>query len=156
MNTQIVVEPVRKSITVASPVDRAFATFTEGIESWWPADTHSVGAYDDQVETEEIVFVGGEDGRLYERLSDGRECNWGEILVWEPPSRIVLTWHPGYDDPAEFTELELRFSPDGELTRVDLEHRGWERLGDRARETREGYREGWDFVLRRFEEGGAA
>jgi uncharacterized protein YndB with AHSA1/START domain len=156
MSTQIEVEPVRKSITVASPVDRAFATFTERIADWWPTDTHSIGAYDDKVETEEIVFVGGEGGRLYERVSDGRECNWGEIVVWEPPSRVVLTWHPGYEDPSEFTELEVRFTADGEGTRVDLEHRGWERLGDRAQEASRGYNEGWNFVLDRYVAGVAA
>jgi uncharacterized protein YndB with AHSA1/START domain len=150
MSTQIVVEPVRKSITVESPVDRAFATFTDGIAAWWPVDSHSIGAGRKDVTIDEIVFEHREGGQVFERHSNGDECPWGEILVWEPPDRVVMTWHPGYDDPAEFTELELRFTAEGDGTRVDLEHRGWERLGGRAQKTRNGYNEGWEFVLGRF------
>ena len=89
---------------------------------------------------------GGVGGRILERAADGRTAAWGEILVWDPPHRAVFTWHPGYDD-ASATEVEVRFSTEGELTRVDLEHRGWDALGERASATREGYETGWNLVF---------
>ena len=145
-------EPVRKSITVGASVEHAFTTFTEGIAQWWPLDTHSVAAEMATTSAVGVAFDGRPGGRLYEQLSDGRECDWGEVLVWEPPNRIVLTWHPGYDDPAAATEVEVRFSPDGDRTKVDLEHRGWERLRGRVGATRDAYDSGWDPVLRRYAE----
>ena len=156
MSTQIEIEPVRKKITVESSVDRAFATFTDGIDAWWPTDTHSVGAGREDETTETVVFEAREGGRLYERLSNGEECDWGEILVWDPPNRIVLTWHPGYENPAEMTEIDIRFSADGESTLVELVHTGWERLGERGATARNGYNEGWNYVLGKFVSGGAA
>jgi uncharacterized protein YndB with AHSA1/START domain len=156
MSTKTEVEPVRKSITVESSVDRAFATFTKGMAGWWPLDTHSVGADREGVELEELVLEGRSGGRLYERLSDGDECDWGRVLVWDPPHRFVMTWHPGYEDPEQHTEVELRFREQGEATLVELEHRGWERLGERAMEARNGYNMGWDFVLGRYTAGFAA
>ena len=66
-------------------------------------------------------------GRIFERTRDGQEWDWGEVTVWEPPSRLVYLWHLKRDR-AEATEVEIRFgptAPDG--TRVDIEHRGWER-----------------------------
>ena len=97
-----------------------------------------------------MVFEAREGGRLYERLSNGEECDWGEILVWDPPNRIVLTWHPGYEDPAEMTEIEVRFSAAGEGTLVELVHTGWERLGERRASARNGYNEGWNYVLGKY------
>jgi uncharacterized protein YndB with AHSA1/START domain len=78
------------------------------------------------------------------------------VLVWDPPHRFVMTWHPGYEDPEQHTEVELRFREQGEATLVELEHRGWERLGERAMEARNGYNMGWDFVLGRYTAGFAA
>ena len=54
----------------------------------------------------------------------------------------------------------MRFIADGDATRVEVEHRGWERLGiERGRAAREDYGsdEGWGMVLSRYaEEAGAA
>jgi uncharacterized protein YndB with AHSA1/START domain len=150
MTTRTEIEPIRKSISVKAPVERAFATFTDGITQWWPLDTHSVGAGRDGVRAEEAAFEGRVGGRLYERMSDGQEASWGEVVAWEPPNRIVLTWHPGYEDPSKSTEIEVRFTPEGDGTRVELEHRGWERLGERAVEAQAGYSGGWEAVLRMY------
>jgi hypothetical protein len=35
-------------------------------------------------------------------------------------------------------------------TRVELEHRGWERLGDQGHRSRAGYESGWPSVLAAF------
>ena len=93
---------------------------------------------------------------LYERMSDGQEATWGEVLVWDAPSRIVLTWHPGDEDASRATEIEVRFTPEGDGTRVDLEHRGWERLGEQAAEAQAGYDGGWEAVLATYAEAASA
>lgn len=138
---------VRKSVTVARPVDEAFRLYTEGIARWWPLETHSVAEKD----ADTAVFEAREGGRLYERAKNGQEHLWGTILVWDPPSRIVHTWHPGHGAETA-QEVELRFLPDGEGTRVELVHSGWEKLGERMERTMASYESGWDFVLGRFVE----
>ena len=57
-----------------------------------------------------------------------------------------MSWYPGHD-AAQATQLEVRFAAEGDGTRVDLEHTGWEILAERARETRNGYDAGWGTVL---------
>ncbi|MDQ3894406.1 MAG: SRPBCC family protein [Actinomycetota bacterium] len=152
MTTGIEIEPVRKTIAVQAPVEKAFAVFTDGIATWWPLQKHSVGADRGGEAPESAVFEGRVGGRVFERSSDGSESDWGEVLVWEPPRRIVYTWHPGHADPSIATEVEVRFRPDGGGTRVEIEHRGWERLGEPGARTRESYDSGWDTVLGRYTE----
>ena len=74
---------------------------------------------------------------MYEVQADGKEAPWGTVDVWEPPHRLVISWHVNPEAPAP-TEIEVRFIADGDATRVDVEHRGWERLGmERGRAARE-------------------
>jgi uncharacterized protein YndB with AHSA1/START domain len=134
---------VRKSVTVPLPVEQAFELFTERIGSWWTLRTHSVGG--EQAQT--VVLEGKLNGRLYERQTDGTEADWGRVTVFEPPHRLVLAWNLKVG-----TEVEIRFTADGESTRVDLEHRGWERLGDEADRWYRSYDEGWPTVLRAYVE----
>ncbi|MGD2050844.1 MAG: SRPBCC family protein [Acidimicrobiia bacterium] len=135
--------PVRKERTVQVPPATAFAVFTDRIGEWWPLATHSIGG--DEAVT--ALCEPKADGRIYERLRDGTEHEWGTVRVWEPPSRLVISWFVGRD-PAQSTEIEVRFDPAGEgACRVSLEHRDWERLGDEAAAIRDGYDTGWDTVL---------
>ena len=98
---------------------------------------------------ERVVFEPREGGRVYEITSEGVEGPWAEVLAFEAPHRFVLAWKPNdRDEPP--TEVEVRFVPDGGGTRVELEHRAWERLGDRAREARDAYAHGWTLTLERF------
>ena len=85
-------------------------------------------------------------GRIVETIRGGREVVWGTITVWEPPRRVAFTWHPG-QAPATAQDVEVRFSPAGDRTRVELEHRGFERLGALGRRARRGYPIGWAYVL---------
>jgi uncharacterized protein YndB with AHSA1/START domain len=138
---------IRKSVEVAAPVETAFRVFTEQAGSWWPLATKSVG----QDEAVDLVFEPRAGGRVYERVRNGQEHDWGEILAWEPPERLVFTWHPGR--AAETSqEVEVGFAPSGEGTRLELEHRGWDRLVATADEIPEHYDSGWDEVLSRFAE----
>lgn len=144
MAGETMIEPVRKEVTVKSSVERAFQIFTEGIGSWWPLATHSVAR--DQAES--VVFEARVGGLVRERARDGETHTWGEVLVWEPPRRVVFSWHPGRE-PNTAQEVEVSFSEADGGTRVTLVHRGWERLGDQAAATRDQYAGGWDAVLGR-------
>jgi uncharacterized protein YndB with AHSA1/START domain len=134
---------VRKSVVVAAPIELAWEVFTERITTWWPLDTHSIG----KERIESMVVDGREGGRIYERLNGGGEESWATMVAWEPPRRLVFSWE--ITEPA--TEVEVRFTPEGEGTRVDLEHRGWERLGANAERRRGSYNEGWEYILGRYE-----
>lgn len=135
----LVIAPVTKTIDLDCPVERAFVTFTDGIARWWPVATHSVHG-----DGATAVFT---HERVYEVAPDGSTVDWGRVVVWDPPHRIVTTWHPGHP-PERATELELRFTPlDEDRTRFELVHRGWEVLGDSADEMRRNYDTGWDAVL---------
>jgi uncharacterized protein YndB with AHSA1/START domain len=144
MTASPTIEPLRRRVTVSATVETAFRVFTERMGDWWPVERYSVH--------EELADEAGMDGRLggaiYERWREGTE-NWGEITVWEPPDRLVFSWHPG-GDPAEATEVEVTFNAEGDGTLVQLEHRGWERLGDRAPDVRAGYADGWQGVLEQY------
>lgn len=139
-------ESIRLDATVHRPAAEAFRLFTEGIGDWWPSNRgYSFGG--DRVMAVCLETVAG--GRLYERYTDGEEFEVGRVLVCEPPRRIVFTWQGRWPEP---TEVEVRFTPIGGDTRVELEHRGWERLGASAEESRRSYLNGWPTVLRQFVE----
>ena len=136
---------ITKSIHVKRPVERTFRLFTEGIGQWWPLkEGFSFGG----ARAAGIFLEGREGGRFFERFTDGEEYDVGVVTAYEPPARIVFTWQPKEWDAA--TEVEVRFSPDAGGTRVELEHRGWERAGARARELRDRFDGGWNRVLACF------
>jgi uncharacterized protein YndB with AHSA1/START domain len=140
------IAPVRKSVVVEATVEHAFRVFTERIGEWWPVKTHSV--HEEHAETAALEPRLG--GAVYELWPDGRE-EWGTITAWEPPHRLVHTWHPG-QGPEEATEVEVRFSAQGGSTLVELEHRGWEARGEKALTARDAYDAGWEPVLARYAE----
>lgn len=143
-------DPVRKSVTVRLAPDRAFELFTARIAEWWPLATHSIG----QERAQTVVFEGREGGRVYERTTDGVVHHWGTVLVWAPPERFVTTWHPD-TPPDQAQRVEVRFLPEGTGTRVELTHTGWEALGERAADYRNGYDGGWVGVLDLYAAAGA-
>jgi uncharacterized protein YndB with AHSA1/START domain len=144
-----VVPAVRREIRVEASVERAFEVFTEGMASWWPLESHHIAE-----KPAETVVIDHAGGRWYERAADGSECDWGSVLAWEPPTRVVFGWHLNerwqYDpDPSNASEVELRFVPDGSGTRVVLEHRAFERHGAGAQEiaTAVSADNGWNGLL---------
>lgn len=121
---------VRHAITVAAPPRRAFEVFTAEFDSWWPR-THHIG----KSPMTKGIIEGRIGGRCYSEQEDGTECPWGQVLVWEPPHRLVIAWQItaqwGFQpDPARASEVEVRFvDAGGGRTRVELEHRHFERMG---------------------------
>ena len=145
------IEPIRASVIVRCPPDEAFRVFSREMGAWWPVERLSMAAdiHEGRVKVESVVIEEREGGRIYEVMSDGVEGTWATVLAWDPPNRLVLAWKPNLTDNPP-TEIEVTFTPDGDGTRVDLEHRGWERLGALAEEARSGYGEGWTGVLALF------
>lgn len=140
------IEPIRKSRVVGTAPSAAFELFTDGMGSWWPLDTHSIS-----VDVRSLIrFEGWVGGRVVEVTPAGDEHPWAEVLAWDPPWRFALSWHPSVE-PVAASVLELRFVPEGDGTRVELEHRGWEEFGaEVGRRLREQYDPGWDAVLERY------
>ena len=143
---------VRKSILVEVPRAHAFEVFTARFGAWWPMASHHIGAAD----PETVVLEPHPGGRWFEKGLDGSECDWGRVLVWDPPERIVLGWEIGSDwkhDASLQTEVEVRFVAEGPTsTRVLLEHRNLERFGDKAEAMRIGFDspQGWGSLLESF------
>jgi hypothetical protein len=137
-----VIEPLRLSFVVACHADHAFATWTGKASVWWPAE-HTVSRERDV----EIVFEPRAGGRIFERTGGGREIEWGEISEWDPPRRLRYRWHIA-TDPANATDVEIAFLelPDASC-RVEIEHGGWERLGDKGASWRDTNQGGWDGVM---------
>jgi uncharacterized protein YndB with AHSA1/START domain len=146
--SSIVIEPVRRSVGVDCDVEQAWEVFTTGIYTWWPTDRHSIHGEN----VSDVVFEGQVGGQVYEVSADGDRQPWADVLVWEPPRRLVLAWNTGASREVP-TEVEVRFTPfeDGTGTRVELEHRAWERWPD-GEEARGNYDGGWVFVLSCFAE----
>lgn len=142
--TKTAVPPLTRTTFVACTPERAFAAFTQEIGQWWPLDSHSVY----EAKARSVAF---EDGYLVERSADGQSCRWGQVLTWDPPTTFSMTWHPGRE-AAQHTEVVFTFRPEGDGTRVDLEHTGWEIFGDDAVTRRASYADalGWDLVLAEF------
>jgi uncharacterized protein YndB with AHSA1/START domain len=148
---------VRKVLSVQAPQDVAFRVFTEKMGTWWPLGAYKIG----KANAVDAVMESRVGGRWYERGEDGSTCEWGSVLVWEPSSRLVLSWDITADwqyDPALKTEIEVRFIPEGKgATRVELEHRRLDRYGARRDEMRRVFNtEGdWGRLLQMFAQAAA-
>jgi uncharacterized protein YndB with AHSA1/START domain len=139
------IEPLRFEFEVACPLEDAFDLWTRRTSSWWPV-SHTVSAEPGL----QVIFEGRPGGRIFERTPGGREVEWGEITVWEPPHRLGYLWYIR-KDRADATEVEIRFKGGGQApTRVEIEHRGWERLGSGGPSWREANLGGWNGVLPHF------
>ena len=124
---------ITKELTVAAPLEVAWKVFTQEMGKWWPLETHKIGA----APAVDAVIEPRVGGRWYERGADGSSCDWGRVLVWQPPMRLVLSWEVTADwkhDPTLVTEVELNFSAVTNGTRLTLEHRHLDRYGARAAE----------------------
>ena len=147
--------PVRKSIQVNASPEHAFRVFTEDFDSWWPR-SHHIG----DAPMKKAVIETAAGGRCYNEQTNGTECDWGTVLVWEPPRRLVIAWqiNPSWKyepDITKSSEVEVRFTPESDgRTRVDLEHRHFHRHGVGA--AVEAMRnavdspDGWNGLLRLF------
>jgi uncharacterized protein YndB with AHSA1/START domain len=148
------IEPVVKSVRVRATPSRAFDVFTAGMGRWW-IRSHSINPTKSPIAA--VVIEPRAGGRWYERGEDGSECDWGRVLAWEPPTRVVLGWQLDAKwafDPDLVTELEIRFdAADDGHTQVRLEHRHLERFGSDAETVRNALASpgGWTALLEAYE-----
>lgn len=142
------IEPVVKTRTVPLDPTAAFDLFTRRIGEWWPLASHSMSEDPGAA----VRFEGRVGGRVVEVLPDGTECAWADVLAWDPPNQVVLSWHPS-PEPEASSVLDIRFAGQGDGTLVTLEHSGWEEFGAvMGAQLRDSYDQGWELVLVPFEE----
>ena len=131
------VPPVAKTVTVPASADDAFEMFTERPLDWWPHDHILVPP-----PRVAITFEPKAGGRWFERSADGTERDWGRVLDWDPPGRLVLSWQIDgrwrpIEDPAKASEIEVTFTPrDRASTEVRLAHVKLHRHGADAQQIR--------------------
>lgn len=152
MTETIAIAPVIKTLTVNAAQAHAFDVFTRGIDRWWPKG-HGLGA----TPLVKSIVEPMKGGRWYTVHEDGGECVVGHMLVWEPPSRLVFSWEINAawkPDSTVASEVEVTFTPAGpNVTRVQLEHRNFESLGeDGGKRMRDGVGgpNGWSGILEFF------
>ena len=138
---------IQTDIHVAASPEHVFRVFTDDFALWWPK-SHHIGA-DDAYTAIIEPQIGG---RWYERGESGAECDWGQVLAYEPPSRILLRWGLGPDwkyDPDLDTQVEVTFVSEKDGTRVSLRHFKLENLGAAAETVRDavGSEQGWPTLL---------
>jgi uncharacterized protein YndB with AHSA1/START domain len=144
---------IQAEVVVEAPIERAFRVFTEDFDRIKPREHNLL-----EVDIAETVFEPREGGRIYDRGTDGSECQWARILAYEPPDRVVFSWDisPQFQletDLSKASEVEVRFiSETPERTRVELEHRHLDRHGEGWESEREAVagEGGWPLYLRRF------
>ena len=136
---------IRKAIVVARPPAIAFRVFCEEIGRWWPLkEGYSAGGD----RAKEIFLEDHVGGRFFERFIDGTEYELGRVTAYEPPRLVAFSWcSPRWEGP---TRVEIRFVQDGDGTRVELQHSGWEQ-GPTMLEIGKRFANGWEFVLTRFQ-----
>ncbi|MDI1279762.1 SRPBCC family protein [Brevundimonas sp.] len=155
MSADTVDTSVRTEITLEVPLERAFRVFTERFDHIKPPE-HNMLA----VDIAQSVFEPQVGGRIYDRGVDGSECQWGRVLTYDPPTRLVFSWDisPRWQietDLARSSEVQVRFIAEGERrTRVELEHRHLDRHGEGWQGLAAGVRgdQGWPLYLQRLAE----
>lgn len=146
-------DAIRLMLTVPAPAERAFTVFAEGFASWYPSEyTWSQDVLDT------IAIESREGGRCFERGPEGFWIDWGRVLVWDPPRRLLFSWQISprrepVPDREKASEVELRFEEEGpRSTRIEFKHRGFSRHGEGSDGYREalGSEQGWPYILERY------
>ncbi len=142
---------LRASVTVRVSAADAFHAFTARIDDWWVREFTWSGP--DCLDTIGIEPRVG--GTAYEVGPHGFRLDWGRVLAWDPPQRLVLAWQIAPDrvpqpDPDRSSEVEVHFHPRDVGTLVDLEHRHFDRHGPDGAGYRQVMAVGWQELLDRF------
>ncbi|MGC5660764.1 SRPBCC family protein [Micromonospora sp. WMMD723] len=144
---------LRCTLLVPAPAEQAFAVFTGSLADWWVREYTWSGP----AALAELGMEPRAGGMLYEIGPYGFRGDWGRVLTWDPPRRLVFTWQLGPDrvpvpDPARASEVEVLFLPDESgRTRVELEHRHFDRHGEAAEGYRAALTAGWYELLGRYQ-----
>jgi uncharacterized protein YndB with AHSA1/START domain len=143
------IAPIVQTVQVKANPARAFELFTTRMSQWWPAG-RTIGRNPHVA----IVIEPHVNGRWFERDAEGNETQWGKVLAWEPPERVLLAWQINstwHFDPQFVTEVELTFVPAAQGgTVMRLEHRNLERFGADAARHADTLRGGWPKYVNLF------
>ncbi|HLJ45768.1 MAG TPA: SRPBCC domain-containing protein [Bryobacteraceae bacterium] len=135
-------EPIVRAVDVDCDREEAFRIFTERFAKWWPLASYSIH----KERAKDCEMQPGVGGRIFERTKDGKTHDWGFVIAWDPPRRLVFTWSPGRKpDVGETVEVEFRVVAVG--TRITVTHRGWERSGAQASIQRDEIGSQWTSIL---------
>lgn len=142
---------LRVSVSVAASAAEAFGVFTERLDAWWVREFTWSGPAGLQT----IAIEPAQGGKAYEVGPHGFRLDWGRVLVWEPPGRLVLSWQIDPDrvpqpDPARCSEVEVHFHEGPRGTAVDLEHRHFDRHGPDGEGYWRAMTDGWRELLDRY------
>jgi uncharacterized protein YndB with AHSA1/START domain len=135
-----------KTVEVRTSPDKAFAVFAKRMGEWWHKE-HSIAQGTTQ---KDVIIEPQAGGRWFELGADGNEYEWGHVIDYDPPRRLLLAWQLNREftfDPDLMTEVEVRFEPTESGTRVHFEHRFLERMGEGTVELLEGMDGGWGMLL---------
>jgi len=134
------------AVEVRCDPDTAFALFTSDIGTWWKRGTNY---WNDAASGQALRFEPHVGGRLVEvhDLATGEGFEIGRVLIWEPGKRLVFTWRQDDWAASETTEVDVRFEPTADGTRVTVEHGGWDNVPSASPGVSEGYGHGWAELL---------
>lgn len=139
--------PIIREFEVRCSVEHAFDTWTRQIDLWWPLARHSVSHED----AASVTLEPRHGGRIFETTREGKEIVWGTINLWEPPNRFGYRWHIREPDASAATQVTIGFTAlESALTKVVIEHGGWENAGPKAGPRRRGNEWGWDGAIPHF------
>jgi len=152
MSSVFTIAPVKKTIVVNAAQSKVFEVFTEGLDRWWPK-SHNLGASP----IRRSMIEPRQGGRWYTVHDDGSETLTGIMKVWEPPHRVVFSWDINENwrpDTSVGSEVEVRFIAQGaHVTRVELEHRSFEAMGEAGgQKMRDSVDGGWPSLLEMFKQ----
>ena len=137
------------------PREETFKRFITGLNSWWPKEYTWSG----QV-LEEIKIEPETGGKCYETGPYNFRCDWGRVMTYEAPDKLVITWQISparvpEPDPGKASEITVLFKElEPEVTGVEFEHgklskhgEGWEEYYDAMKSE-----QGWPYILNKFRE----
>lgn len=146
--------PIKQNLTVSISADQAFKVFTQELNSWWPKEFTWAGDA-----LKKIAIEPRENGRCFEQGPHGFECDWGRVLEWDPPHRIVFTWQIDPDrapqpNPEKASEIEVVFEGGNVKTEITFIHRNFEKHGEHAETYKEAMSspKGWPYILNNYKE----
>ncbi|MFV2102479.1 SRPBCC family protein [Micromonospora sp. LOL_024] len=142
---------LHNTLLVPVSAEWAYRVFTERLADWWVTEYTWSGPN----LLAELGMEPRAGGMLYEIGPYGFRSDWGRVLTWDPPRRLVFTWQIGADrapvpDPARASEVEVLFTPDGSGTLVEVAHRHFDRHGTAAEGYRRALTAGWHELLSRY------